>query len=386
LELYTTVFADEWGPEKILYVYDASIEMKGILVIDNTALGPGKGGIRMLPSVTTNDIYRLARTMTWKCSLADLPFGGAKSGIIVNPKKITTEHKMEIIRAFSRAVKPLCPDLYIAAPDINTGEAEMAVFVLENGSLKAATGKPAYMCVKPGEACGIPHESGSTGFGVVQAALVGAKYLNLDISNATAAVEGFGNVGSFVTRYLIEHGVKVIGVSDSKGCIYNPNGLNYEKLLRVKNVSRSVINYRPGKVLSNQDLFELPVDFLIPAALPDVVTEENVSSIKAKMVIEAANIPMKPVIEEVLRDRGILVLPDFLANAGGVISSYAEYRSYNPKEMFELIQQKIHQNTKTVLNYAFEKGIGPRNAALTIAKERIRSASEKQLPKDLVDA
>jgi glutamate dehydrogenase/leucine dehydrogenase len=380
-ELRSTVFADEWGPEKILYVYDVVSGMKGILVIDNTARGPGKGGIRMLPSVSTRDIFRLARIMTWKCSLADLPFGGAKSGIIANPKKMATEHKMEIMRAFSRALKPLCPELYIAAPDINTGETEIAVFVLENGSLKSATGKPAHMCVKPGEDCGIPHESGSTGFGVVQATLEAAKYVNLEVRGATAAIEGFGNVGSFVTRYLIENGMKVVAVSDSQGCIYTPEGLDYEKLLHVKKEQQSVIDYRPGTVLGHQELFSLPVDLIIPAALPDVITEENVSQVKAKMVVEAANIPINPVIEDVLRDRGVLVVPDFLANAGGVISSYAEYVGYNPKEMFELIQQKIRQNTKTVLNFAVEKGVGPRKAALTIAKKRVRSASEKMAAK-----
>jgi glutamate dehydrogenase/leucine dehydrogenase len=351
--------------------------MNGILVIDNTARGPGKGGIRMLPSVSTRDIFRLARIMTWKCSLADLPFGGAKSGIIADPKKITPEQKMELIRAFSRALKPLCPEQYIAAPDMNTGEAEMAVFVLENGSLKSATGKPSHMCVQPGEDCGIPHEAGSTGFGVVQATLEAAKYANLEITDATAAVEGFGNVGSFTTRYLTENGVKVVAVSDSRGCIYSPEGLNFEKLLSIKKETRSVINYSPGAILRNPELFTLPVDLLIPAALPDVITEENVSQIQAKMIVEAANIPIDPIIEEVLRDRGVLVVPDFLANAGGVISSYAEYEGYNPQKMFELIQQRIRQNTKTVLNYSVEKEVGPRKAALTIAQERVRAASQK---------
>ena len=165
LEIET--FADEWGPEKILQVYDQSTGMKGILVIDNTILGPGKGGIRMLPNVSTEEIFRLARTMTWKCALARIPFGGAKSGIIADPKQMSEEKKMTLIRSFSRALKRLCPSLYVAAPDINTGEKEMGVFAEENGSLKAATGKPAHLCVKPGMKCGIPHEYGSTALGVV---------------------------------------------------------------------------------------------------------------------------------------------------------------------------------------------------------------------------
>jgi len=367
-------FTDEWGPEKILHVYDPKVRMKGVLIIDNTTLGPGKGGIRMLPTITTEEIFRLARTMTWKCAMAELPFGGAKSGIIADPKQLSKEKKMKIIGAFSRALKPVCPKLYVAAPDMNTGEEEMAVFAKENGSMKACTGKPTHMCVKPGVKCGLPHEYGSTGYGVVQAAFTAANYVSLDIEGATAAIEGFGNVGSFVTGYLTQIGVKVVAVSDSKGCIYNPEGLEYEKLYKVKGETRSVINYRPGKVLDNKEIFELPVDILVPAALPDVIRKDNVDRVKAKMVVEAANIPVSSEIEEVLRKRGVLVVPDIVANAGGVISSYAEYKGYNPKRMLKLVQRKIRRNTRTVLEYAEEKNIGLRDAALNIAKERIRRA------------
>jgi glutamate dehydrogenase/leucine dehydrogenase len=250
----------------------------------------------------------------------------------------------------------------------------MAVFADENGSMKATTGKPAHMCVKPGVKCGLPHEYGSTGLGVVQATFTAAEYIGLDIEGATAAIEGFGNVGSYVTNYLAQIGVTVVAVSDSKGCIYNPEGLEYKKLLDVKGETRSVINYRPGKVVDNREIFELPVDILVPAALSDVITKDNVDRVKAKIVVEAANIPVRPEMEEVLRKRGTLVVPDIIANAGGVISSYSEYRGYNPRQMLKLVQRKIERNTKTVLKYAEEKNIGLRHAALNIAKERIRKA------------
>jgi glutamate dehydrogenase (NAD(P)+) len=371
-------FADEWGPEKILQVYDPNTGMRGVLVIDNTTLGPGKGGIRMLPTVTTEEVFRLARTMTWKCALAKIPFGGAKSGIIADPKQMFEEKKMEIIRAFSRALKRVCPSLYVAAPDINTGEKEMATFAQENGSMKSATGKPAHLCVKPGVKCGIPHEYGSTALGVVQAAFTAANYVeNLDIDNATAAVEGFGNVGSFVVEYLTQIDVKVVAVSDSKGCIYNPEGIDYEKLLEVKTKTGSVINYRPGKILENRELFELAVDVLIPAALPDVITEENVELVKAKLVVEAANLPVRPEIEKGLSNRGVFVVPDILANAGGVISSYAEYRGYNPKRMLEMVQRKIRRTTVKVIETALNKNIELRDAAMDIAKERILKATKR---------
>jgi glutamate dehydrogenase (NAD(P)+) len=375
-------FADEWGPEKILQVYDQKTGMKGVLVIDNTTLGPGKGGIRMMPTVTTEEIFHLARTMTWKCALAKIPFGGAKSGIISDPKQITAEKKTDLIRAFSRSLKRVCPSLYVAAPDINTGEKEMAVFAEANGSMKSTTGKPAHMCVKPGMKCGIPHEYGSTALGVVQSAFTAANYLDdLDIDNSTVAIEGFGNVGSFVAEYFSQIDVKVVAVSDSKGCIYNPNGLNYKKLLDVKTKTGSVINYRSGKVLENKELFELVVDILVPAALPYVITEKNVELVKAKLVVEAANLPVHPEIEKVLDRRGILVVPDILANAGGVISSYAEYRGYNPKRMLELVQRKIRQNTIKVIETALSKDVNLRETAMSIAKERIIKANKRQTRK-----
>jgi glutamate dehydrogenase (NAD(P)+) len=371
-------FADEWGPEKILQVYDPKTGMRGVLVIDNTTLGPGKGGIRMLPTVTTEEIFRLARTMTWKCALAKIPFGGAKSGIIADPKQMPEEKKLEIMRAFSRALKRVCPSLYVAAPDINTGEKEMAAFAQENGSMKSATGKPAHLCVKPGVKCGIPHEYGSTALGVVQAAFTAANYVeDMDIDAATAAVEGFGNVGSFVVEYLTQIDVKVVAVSDSRGCIYNPDGIDYEKLLDVKTETGSVINYRPGKILENRKLFELPIDILVPAALPDVITEENVGRVKAKLLVEAANLPVRPRIEKALADRGVFVVPDILANAGGVISSYAEYRGYNPKRMLELVQRKIRRTTVKVIETALNKNVGLRDAAMDIAKERIQKANNR---------
>ncbi|MCJ7613431.1 hypothetical protein MUO71_01510, partial [Candidatus Bathyarchaeota archaeon] len=177
-------------------------------------------------------------------------------------------------------------------------------------------------------------------------------------------------------EYLTQIDVKVVAVSDSKGCIYNPDGLNYEKLLDVKTETGSVVNYRPGKVLENKELFELTVDILVPAALPDVITKENVERVKAKLVVEAANLPVRHEIEKVLADRGVMVVPDILANAGGVISSYAEYRGYNPKRMLELVQRKIRRNTVNVIETALNNGVEPRDAAMNIAKERIAKANK----------
>lgn len=367
-------FADEWGPEKIIEVYDPKIALKGILVIDNTALGLGKGGIRITPIVTVEEVFRLARTMTWKCALAELPFGGAKSGIVADSGNMTKERKKILIQTFSKALKTVSPRWYVAGPDVNTGEEEMKWYAEANGSLRSCTGKPEFMCVKLGEKCGIPHEYGSTGFGVAQSTLVATQQIGLVISDVAIAMEGFGNVGTFTAQHLSELGAKIVAVSDSKGVIHNPDGLDVKKLLTTKQRTGSVINYRPGKVLPNEELFGLSADVLIPAALSDSITKETVDKIKVKIVVEAANIPMTQKIEDVLYKRGVLVVPDFVANAGGVISSYAEYRGSNPKQMFRLIERKIKKNTKMVLERADEEGVNPRDATLKIAQERVKEA------------
>jgi glutamate dehydrogenase/leucine dehydrogenase len=179
---------DHLGPEKLIEVYDPKTKMRGFLVVDNTWLGIAKGGLRMTPTVTLEDTFHLARTMTYKNALAELPFGGGKSAIVANAKKLDLEEKAELVRAFSKAIKPLCPSIYVAGPDVNTGNKEMAEFVWANGSLKSATGKPANMCVKPGVECGLPHEFGSTGFGVVQATLAALGFLEKSIKEMKIAV------------------------------------------------------------------------------------------------------------------------------------------------------------------------------------------------------
>ena len=298
---------DEFGPEKILEVYDSKTDMHGFVVIFNTALGPAKGGIRMSPSASKEEAFGLARAMTWKCAMAGLPFGGGKSVIIADPKKITPEQKKAIVLSFAKGIKPISPSLYVAAPDIAMAEEEMRIIAKENG-LKSVTGKPADMG-------GIPHELGSTGFGVAQATKVAAEFLKINIKGATVAIEGFGNVGTFTMKFLTELGAKVVAVSDSHGMIYCKNGLDYNKLMKVKKDTGSVTNYPGGEKHDARGLFERAVDFVVPGALPDVITKDNVDKIKARCIVEAANIPMTPEIEEVLHKKGVLVVPDFVANA-----------------------------------------------------------------------
>lgn len=361
---------DEFGPEIVLDLYDAKTKMRGFVCIDNTARGPGKGGIRMTPTVTLYEDFRLARTMTWKCALAELPFGGAK-GAIVFPQGTDIKTKEQLVRAYARAAKVVAPKIWVAAPDVNTGEQEMRWFAEENGSLQSCTGKPTDMG-------GIPHELGSTGFGVYHATLVALAHAGMDVKGSTVAVEGFGNVASFAVKYLSEAGAKVVAVSDSKGMVYSKDGLDFEKLSKVKKETGAVANYKPGEAMPNNRLFGLPVDVLIPAALGDVITENNWKDVKAKIVVEGANIPIKPEIENKLSDKGVLVVPDFVANAGGVISSYVEYIGGNAERMFKEVEARIKKNTKLVLEKAKKEGKYPRDAALEIAKERVRKDMDKK--------
>lgn len=364
-------FGDEWGPEKVIQTYDPKTGMKGILVIDNTALGPGKGGTRFRPDVDVREVFRLARAMTWKCALAELPFGGAKSGIVGDPKKMSKEQKKGIIEAFARSLKPVCPSMYVGAPDMNTAEQEMKWFAEANGSRKACTGKPK-------ELGGIPHELGSTGYGVFHSTLVTIEHLGFDVKKMKIAIEGFGNVGWFACKFLSEKGVKIVAVSDSKGCIYNQDGIDFDKVAKVKEETRTVINYNPGKVLKNEEIFELPVDVLIPAAVPDVITKKNVNKVKSKIIVQGSNIPIPHDIEKVLHEKDILVVPDFVANAGGVISSYVEYIGGTPEQMFKLVEEKEKKNTKLVLDKAKKEKLNPRDAAMEIAQERVKKAMEKR--------
>lgn len=368
-------FKDDIGPEKVVEMYDPVSGMRGFTVIDNTARGPAKGGIRLTPSVSVKEVFRLARAMTFKNALADLPFGGGKSGIIFNKE---TDNKEKFIQSFARALKNLVPSEYIAGPDINTTEKEMQTFVEAHGNFNAATGKPGNYCKTIGgkKVCGLPHELGSTGLGVNYATQVALKHVNLPINGATIAIEGFGNVGSFTFKHLEEAGAKIVAISDSKGCLYNPDGLNFKDIESVKSQKGSV-TFGKGRMLPTNKLFELPVDVLIPGALPDVINRQNMNSVQAKIIVEAANIPI-PLDIEAEMSKKHLIVPDFVANAGGVISSYVEYIGKDEKFMRATVKKKILANTELVLKTASEKRINTRDAAIQIAKQRVLDAMKKR--------
>jgi len=368
-----SAFPDKWGPEKVLHTYDPKTGVRGVLVIDNTARGPGKGGIRIAPDVTAHLVFGLARTMTWKCALADLPFGGAKAAIRADP--FNTD-RIAQVRAFARAVAPYVPSQWIAAPDMNAGEKEIEAFVKEVGDLRAATGKPTRLG-------GIPHETGTTGFGVVvaiEAMLEGVKGempLPKSLQGARVVVQGFGNVGSELAKFLQAKGARIVAICDYWSAIHNEKGIDITKVARfayAKNEAQSVGNYKDARKIPRDNIFDIECDFFVPAAVGNVITMETASRLKAKAVVEAANNPTTSEAERFLHKKGVLVLPDVLVNAGGVIGSYAEYKGKSVDEAFALIDSKIRKNTELVLDRSLQAGTIPRLVALDIAMERVAEA------------
>ncbi|PIT93230.1 MAG: Glu/Leu/Phe/Val dehydrogenase [Candidatus Harrisonbacteria bacterium CG10_big_fil_rev_8_21_14_0_10_38_8] len=372
---------DDIGPELVIETHDPKLGFKGVLVIDNTKRGMGKGGIRMSLSADSVEVSRLARAMTYKNALANLPFGGAKSGITIDGKNLTKENKKKIVQSFAKAIKPFVPHKYIAAPDINMGENEMKWFVEATGEWESITGKPADFCsveksptnaVKKGKKrCGLPHELGSTGYGVALSAIVAAEFIGKEIKDMRVSIAGYGNVGTFAHKFLQEKGAKIIAVSDSSGTIFNRDGIDYEDLIKVKTKTGSVNNYKDATKLTSNVIYTLTTDILIPAAGSDVINKENIKKIKAEIIIQGANIPMADEEEKYLHDRKTIIVPDIIANAGGVISSYAEYVGMNEKQMFNLVEKKIIPNVKEILKTSRAKKITPRKAALQIARKRI---------------
>ena len=364
---------DEWGPEKILQVYDPDTGMKGVLVIDNTSTGPGKGGIRFADTVTPTEIFRLARTMTWKCAAAGLPFGGAKGGIVANPNEVD---RVSWVKSFAKMIKPYCPTQYIAATDIGTTELDMAVFAHEIGDMRACTGKPT-------ELGGIPHELGTTGFGVTSALeaaieiLEELKLLHVSKKQIRVSIQGFGNVGSFTAKFLDSSGIKVVAISDVSGFIYNKDGLNIPRLMKDIKGKTRFSDLKGYDVCDKEGIFDVDSDIFIPAAIGDVITDKTAAKLlkhNVKMVVEAANLPTLPDAGKYLHENGVWVIPDFIANAGGVIGSFVEYQGRTEKEAFELIKYKIVKAVRNILTEAVVRQENPRTLATEMAKQVIYRA------------
>jgi glutamate dehydrogenase (NAD(P)+) len=355
-------FADELGPFKIIHVYEPSVDLKAVLVVDNVARGPAIGGVRMAPDVSTEECFRLARTMTLKNAAADLPYGGGKIVMYGDPK-MPHEKKIKMLRALASALR--YTDEYIFAPDMGMDEVCMA-------SIKDEIGRVVGL---PCEVGGIPlDEIGATGWGVSHATEVALRYCDFELKGARVVVQGFGAVGKNAARFLTKWGAVLVGVADSRGTVYNPEGLDVDTLIRLKKERKSVLDYPGGEKLEPDAVIDIPCDIWIPAARPDVINESNVHRLNTKLVVEGANIPITEGAEKILYEKGVLYVPDFIANAGGVICAASEYQGSTQCAAIGSIEEKVRHNTELVLEAAKTKGILPREAAVELAVERVKKA------------
>jgi glutamate dehydrogenase (NAD(P)+) len=355
-------FGDEFGPTKVIHVYEPTINLKGILVIDNVAAGPSVGGVRMAPDVSVGECFRLARAMTRKNAAAELPHGGGKAVVFGDPK-MPSKDKEQLLRALASSLRNV--DDYIFAPDMGTDEECMAWVKDEIGRVVGL----------PREVGGIPlDEIGATGWGLTQSADVAMSFCDLELQGARVAVQGFGAVGKHAARFLIEKGAVLVAASDSRGTTHSPEGLDVKVLMELKQAGKSVAEYPGGTRLTPEAVIDIECDIWIPAARPDVINEENVHRLNAKMMIQGANIPITAGAEVTLHQRGVLCVPDFIANAGGVICAAMEYQGAGESMVFPVIEDKIRRNTRRVLEAAATDNIPPREAALELASKRVKRA------------
>jgi len=355
-------FADDLGPAEIAHVYNPCLGLKGIVVVDNVAAGPAIGGMRMASDVSVEECFRLARAMTFKNAAAGLPHGGAKSVIFGDPA-MPPKEKEQTIRAFACAIRNITD--YIPGPDMGTDETAMAW-------VRDEIGRSAGL---PREVGGIPlDEIGATGFGLAVAAEVAQEYCGVTLEGARVAIQGFGSVGKHAAWFLAERGAVLVGASDSRGATVNPDGIDVDGLIAHKDAGKPVGDYAGGKKLGRDDIVSVPCDIWIPAARPDVLREDNVEQLNCKMVLQGANIPATLVAEAKLHERGILCVPDFIANAGGVICASVEYHGGTQTSALAAIEEKLHFNTRQVLQAAREEKLKPREAAVRLAEKRVRRA------------
>ncbi len=361
---------DQIGPEVVMHVYVPAADLKGVVVIDSTALGfMVGGGIRMMPDITTGEICALARAMTYKFSAFDFPMGGAKSGIWADPG-IKGPKRQDLMRAFGKAVKPLLASGLTVGPDIGT-EAQDLPLIYEGAGLPSR-----YTGLVLQEKEGEPLENHATGYGVVVAARAACEFAGIQMKGATAAIEGFGKVGGGAARYLAESGAKVVAISTIEGTIYNPEGLDVTRLLseRKRCGDQAIQNYPDAQHLERGELYFLPVDILLPGARPYVINGENASRVKAKVISSIANIPLTNEAEEILFQRGVHVVPDFISNAGGITIAIVDILGGTAEKVFRVLDSLIYTVTRDILAEARRKKINPRALSERRTDEKILKA------------
>ncbi len=352
----------------------------GYRVHHNTALGPTKGGIRYHPSVTLDEVRALAMWMTWKCAVVGLPYGGAKGGVICDPKALSVRELENLTRRYATEISVLMsPQGDIPAPDMGTGEREMA-WIMDTYSMHRGYSVPAVVTGKPLAIGGSLGRSEATGRGVMVTTLEALRHKNIPVEGARVVVQGFGKVGAPAACLIEERGAKVIAVSDASGGVYNPRGLDLRNLLAYAKAQGTVIAYRQAEPLSNAELLELPCEVLMPCALENQITAANAPRVRAQIIAEGANGPLTPEADEILTDRGVFIIPDILCNAGGVTVSYFEWVQglqsffWGEEEINERLRQIMVRSFNRVLRVAHEKKVDTRTAAQILGIQRVAEA------------
>lgn len=350
---------------------------QGYRVIHSTVLGPGKGGIRFATFVDLDEVKALAGWMSLKCALVGLPYGGAKGGIALNPKVRTEDELERITRAYTRALKDTFGEgSDVPAPDMGTGPREMAWIFHEYSRTYGYT--PGVVTGKPIDLGGSKGRMQATGWGVMRAAMEGIGKLNWNPNETTVAIQGFGNVGTWAAKFLKDEGCKIVAVSDHTGGFYNPDGLNISDAIKHTRQNGSLQGFAGAEPITNGELLTLEADILVPAAIENVITEENAGEVRAKLIVEGANGPVSAGADKILDEKGILIIPDILANAGGVTVSYFEWVQNRRGHYYS--EDEIRDKTFPILHDAFEKvwnahkeyGCSMRLAAYVVAVNRLK--------------
>jgi glutamate dehydrogenase (NAD(P)+) len=354
---------------------------QGYRVTHNIARGPSKGGIRYHPDVSLSEVKALSMWMTWKCALMNIPFGGAKGGVIVDPKKLSRGELQKMTRRYTtEIINEIGPEKDIPAPDVGTTPAVMA-WIFDTYSMNKGHSVLGVVTGKPLNVGGSLGRLEATARGAVYTIREATRKQGLAIPDLQVAIQGFGNVGSYLAKFMHELGAKVIAVSDSAGGIYNPEGIDITAAIAHKEESGTLSGLRGTEAITNDELLLLECDVLAPCALEQVITSANADKVKAKIIAEGANGPVTPTADEILDERGVLVLPDVLANAGGVVVSYFEWvqglQEYFWKE--DEVNARLNDITTRAFNATWreheERNISMRNAAYGLAVQRVSNAT-----------
>ena len=353
---------------------------QGYRIQHDLSLGPTKGGIRYHPSVTMGEVAALAMWMSWKCALAGLPYGGAKGGVRCDPKALSQGELQRLTRRYTAEILPLIgPEQDIPAPDVGTNDQIMS-WIMDTYSMQKGYSVPGVVTGKPISIGGSLGREEATGRGVVSIILEALKLLSIRIDQATAVIQGFGNVGSNAARLLSEEGARVISVGDSQGGIYNPKGLDIKEVIKFKKSNKTLRGYPGVDFVTNEELLSLPCTILVPAAFSEQITGKNADKVSCKVLAEGANGPTTLEADVILQEKGIFVIPDILANAGGVIVSYFEWVQdlqnyfWKEREINSRLQEILLESFQRVYRMSVERKVNMRMAALMTGISKIAQA------------